>query len=213
MLPAVVDADVAQPMRTRHGWFVQVLADAAFHWPTSLVRSAHATSYACKPWLMSSAVGRLRCLPGDAWRPWHTSLFPMRTCQVRCVQALNDTACCWADVTWLIGAGHDRCRPADALTPRLMCADLGRCRLSLVYACRPQMVSPNPCAHATADACRPWLMLHAISRRCLLDTHMPRPMRGFWLRGVGIVFPENHNKYVQPKYACPKVQTHITFHK
>ena len=140
-------------------------------------------------------------------------LWCVRTCQVRCVQALNDTACCWADVTWLIGAGHDRCRPADALTPRLMCADLGRCRLSLVYACRPQMVSPNPCAHATADACRPWLMLHAISRRCLPDTHMPRPMRGFWLRGVGIVFPENHNKYVQPKYARSKVQTHINFHK
>ncbi len=31
--------------------------------------------------------------------------------------------------------------------------------------------------------------------------------------GVDMIFPENHNGNVQPKYARSKVQTHISFHK
>ena len=97
-----------------------------------------------------------------------------------------------ADVAWPIRAGHGRCRPADADTSQLMCACLGLCYLPLADVecsmragherCRladahtPQSMSLNRCAHAMTDPCRPWLMVHAVGRRCLPDAHMPRLM-------------------------------------
>jgi len=131
--------------------------------PMSPSRCAHAMTDPCRPWLMVHAVGR-RCLP-DAHMPRlmlpdvgrrrchssyvHTAQF-MRACLGLCYLSLADVECS-------MRTGHERCRLAVARRPRSM------------YLSR--------CAHATADTCRPWMMMHVVGRRRLPDAHMPRQMR------------------------------------
>jgi len=61
-----------------------------------------------------------------------------------------------------------------------------------------------------ADATCP---MHTYHVRCVAHLEFLIPLRGFWLRVVGIIFPMNNNEHVQPKYARSKVQTYIYFHK
>jgi len=49
-------------------------------------------------------------------------------------------------------------------------------RRQLTDARKPQPMSPCRCAHATTDACRPWLMMNVVGRRRLPDGHKQRPM-------------------------------------
>uniref|UniRef100_M1E159 Uncharacterized protein n=1 Tax=Solanum tuberosum TaxID=4113 RepID=M1E159_SOLTU len=73
------------------------LADTTCYWPMSLARSAQATSYASRPWLMLPIVGQRQCHPGNAHM---------------CVQSLADPVCRWpTSLTRCAHAMLDMCRP------------------------------------------------------------------------------------------------------
>jgi len=74
----------------------------------------------------------------------------MRACLGLCCMSL-------ANVSFLRRADHERCRLRDAG--------------------RPRPISPSRCAHATINACWPWMMLHVVGRRRWPDAHMPHQMR------------------------------------
>jgi len=124
---AQVMTDVAQPMRTGHGWYVHaccmLLADVVCQMRTHHGWSVQAFADARKP----RPVTPSRCAhaPADAWIPW------------------------------LMMHALGRRRLPDAHTPRFMQAYLGRCRLPLADARRPRPLTPSRCAHATAYECRP----------------------------------------------------------
>jgi len=125
-------------------------------------RCAHATTYACRPWPMLPAIGRHRLPDAPIPREMRTGLgwFYLPLGRGRLADARR----------------QQRCRTADAHTPRLMDVGLSRCCLPLADARRPQPMSSRRCAYATADACRPWMMLHAFGRRHLPNAHTPRLM-------------------------------------
>jgi len=174
-------ADVACQMRTCHVRCVQDLANAAFLWPTTTGRCrssrpilprrcAHATSDACMPWLMPPAVGRRRCRPADGTRhEW-------------CVHALAYAACRWsmspfnARRPWTKSLGGCTLATGDVAYP--MRTLPGWCVQTLDDVVCRWPTSLARCAYATSNACRPWLIPPAVSRRSLPDSHMPRPMRG-----------------------------------
>ena len=146
--------DVALPKCTCHDWFVDALALIMLH-----VIGRHRLPDAHTPHLKRAGLGRYLLPSADACRP----------------QPLTPSRCTHAR-PWLMLHVVGRRRLPDAHTPQLMRVGLGRCRLLLADARRPRPVTPSRCAHSTAYACRPWLMLHAGCRRRLPDAHMPRLM-------------------------------------
>ena len=191
-------------MRTRHGWCVQPFADVSCHGPMRVGHGWCRPAEARRPRLMHVGLGwccvpladvvcQMRTHHGFSCRPW-----PMSPVVGRFVQAM----------TFDVQSMHTR----HGLCVQALADSL--CRLPTSFA---------RCAHATSDACKPSLMPPAVGNvACMTPTCHVRyvaqleilvPLRGFWLKGVGIVFPENHNKHVQPKYARSKVQIHINFHK
>ncbi|KAG5614918.1 hypothetical protein H5410_014742 [Solanum commersonii] len=120
---------------TCHIRCVQALFDAACHWPTPMSpnRCSHATVDECRPRLMPLPLADVVC--------------PMRTCEVRCVQAL-------ADASNFCLASHGRCRPAD-LRPIDSCDGHG-------WRCVRQADVARRCA-APARCVGPWMMVHALA--------------------------------------------------
>ncbi|KAG5614894.1 hypothetical protein H5410_014718 [Solanum commersonii] len=105
----------------QHVRCVQALVAAACRWQTTLARCAHATLDA--PRLMPLPLADVVC--------------PMRTCEVRCVQALADASnFCLASHG--VACKPRRCRPADRAAPALIRAGHGQCRLSLDDARTPR---------------------------------------------------------------------------
>ena len=107
----LIDLHRSWPMRAIHDQCR--LTDNACRKLTSLARYTHATSDACRSWLMMHVVGPTspaRCALATIDVPQ-----PMCIYHGWCVQALADFAC-----RRTMRASHDRCRPADAHRPRLI---------------------------------------------------------------------------------------------
>lgn len=89
---------------------------------------------------------------------------PMHTLHIWCMQELDS-------VIWhrpMLG-GHDRCRPINAHTLKIMLVRLGccwcnwklsftTCTQAMSNVCRPWMMLTSRCAHTTFHVCMPWPM-------------------------------------------------------
>lgn len=95
----------------------------------------------------------------------------VRSCYAQFLQSISDVL-----FYWPMHVGHKSCSPADVLTPQLMLACLYWCNITLAYVCRPRMMSPTQCAHATAWRLQDLANVDANGRRCFPLAYMLHSM-------------------------------------
>lgn len=138
--------NVVYPMHTHHIWYVQALANFAWHWQTSFSIYALVTSDGYRPWAMSHVIDRCAQAKTDIAQSMRTHTF--------------DSCRPWMMMT-NVGKFHLPTRTSDGRRTWLISS-------FVVDTCMPRSISPNWCAHATSDACKPWpILLVVVHTPCL----------------------------------------------